>query len=342
MTLSRRGRRAARPAQIPGPGWLDILWRVKEQLADDRVGLLAAGIAFYALLSVFPAIAAVISLWALVLDPQDMARQIAELARFVPPEAAGLIEEQAREIGDNTPTGLSLTALGSLAVALFAASKGVRGLIIALNLVYGEEERRGPLGRQLVVAALTLGLIALTLVSLVVVALFPLASGQLGLTGALALLAGLARWSALLLVMMAVIAVLYRFAPYRRSPRWQWVSVGSVTATLLWILGSAGLSLYVGRMATLSQLYGSLGAVVVLMLWFWLSAFVVLLGAEINGEMERQTRRDTTVGEPRPLGERGAFVADTLGPRRPWRRDGKGDDSPDDLPDVPHEPGEPR
>lgn len=342
MASPHRGRRAVRPAQIPGPGWLDILWRVKEQLADDRVGLLAAGIAFYALLSVFPAIAAVISLWALAFDPQDLARQISELARYLPPEAAGLVEQQAREIGDNTPTGLSLTALGSLAVALFAASKGVRGLIIALNLVYGEEEQRGLLGRQLVVAALTLGLIALTLVTLVVVALFPLASGQLGLAGAPALLVGLARWSALLLMMMAVIAALYCFAPYRRSPRWQWVSVGSVTATLLWLAGSAGLSLYVGRMATLSQLYGSLGAVVVLMLWFWLSAFVVLLGAEINGEMERQTRRDTTVGEPRPLGQRGAFVADTLGPRRPWRRDGKGDDSPDVTPDVPHEPGEPR
>ena len=342
MAPPSRGRRAARPAQIPGGGWLDILWRVKEQLADDRVGLLSAGIAFYALLSVFPAIAAVISLWALVLDPQDMARQIAELARLVPPEAAGLIEEQAREIGDNTPTGLSLTAFGSLAVALFAASKGVRGLIIALNLVYGEEERRGPLGRLLVVASLTLGLIALTLVTIVVVALFPLVSGQLGLAGAPAMLVGLARWSALLLVMMAVIAVLYRFAPYRSSPRWEWVSVGTVTATLLWILGSAGLSLYVGRMATLSQLYGSLGAVVVLMLWFWLSAFVVLLGAEINGEMERQTHCDTTVGETRPLGERGAFVADTLGPRRPWRRDAAPDDSPEDPPDVPHDPGEPR
>jgi membrane protein len=227
-------------------------------------------------------------------------------------------------------------------MALFVASKGVRGLIIALNLVYGEDERRGPLGRLLVVAALTLGLIALTLVTIVFVALFPLASGQLGLTGIPAMLVGLVRWSALLLVMMAVIAVLYRFAPYRSSPRWEWVSVGTVTATLLWLLGSAGLSLYMGRMATLSQLYGSLGAVVVLMLWFWLSAFVVLLGAEINGEMERQTRRDTTVGEPRPLGERGAFVADTLGPRRPWRRDGEPDDPPDVPQDAPQDPGEPR
>ncbi|QTF93361.1 YihY/virulence factor BrkB family protein [Halomonas sp. BM-2019] len=338
MAPSRRGRRAAQPAQIPGPGWLDILWRVKEQLTDDRVGILAAGIAFYALLSVFPAIAAIISLWALAFDPQDMARQISELARYLPPEAAGLVEQQAREIGDNTPTGLSLTALGSLAVALFVASKGVRGLIIALNLVYGEEERRGLLGRLLVVAALTLGLILLTLVSIVFVALFPLAIGLLGLEGTPARLIGLLRWSALLLLMMAVIAVLYRFAPYRRSPRWEWVSVGTLAATLLWLAGSAGLSLYVGRMATLSELYGSLGAVVVLMLWFWLSAFVVLLGAEINGEMERQTRRDTTVGEPRPLGKRGAFVADTLGPRRPWRRDAE----PDDPSDVPHDPGETR
>jgi membrane protein len=329
MAPTRRGRRAVQPSQIPGSGWLDILWRVKEQLTDDRVSILAAGIAFYALLSVFPAIAAIISLWALVFDPLDMALQISEVARYLPPEAAGLIEQQAREIGDNTPTGLSLTALGSLAVALFVASKGVRGLIIALNLVYGEEERRGLMGRLLVVAALTLGLIVLTLVTIVFVALFPLAIGLLGLEGPPVRLIGLLRWSALLLLMMLVIAVLYRFAPYRRSPRWEWVSVGTITATLLWLAGSAGLSFYVGRMATLSELYGSLGAVVVLMLWFWLSAFVVLLGAEINGEMERQTRRDTTVGESRPIGERGAFVADTLGPRRPWRRDRASDNTSD-------------
>ncbi|MFY0991837.1 YihY/virulence factor BrkB family protein [Halomonas sp. C05BenzN] len=324
MAQHPRGRRAEKPREISVRGWLDILWRVKQEMSDDRVTMLAAGIAFYALLSLFPAIAAVISLWALVLDPQDMTRQIIELSRFLPEGGARLVEEQARKIGDNTDTGLSLTALTSLVVAMYVASKGVRGMIVGLNVVYGEGERRGLGHRTLVVAALTLGLIVLTQASLLFVTLIPLAMGMLGLDATLVRVIGWLRWPVLLLVMMFVIAVLYRFGPYRRSPRWEWVSVGTVTATLLWLLGSGGLSLYVGHVANLGELYGSLGAVVVLMLWFWLSAFVVLLGAEINGEMERQTRCDTTTGEPRPMGERGAHVADTLG-RRAWHRDRSGD-----------------
>lgn len=325
MSTPPRGRRAEQPREISGRGWLDILWRVKREMSDDRLTMLAAGIAFYALLSLFPGIAAVISLWALVLDPQDMARQIIELSRFLPEDGAKLIEEQARKIGDNTDAGLSLTALTSLVIAMYVASKGVRGLIIGLNVVYGEDERRGLGHRTLVIAALTLGLIVLTQVTIVFITLVPLAIGMLGLDDTPVRVIGWLRWPVLLLLMMFVIAVLYRFGPYRHSPRWEWVSVGTVTATLLWLLGSGGLSLYVGHVVNLGELYGSLGAVVVLMLWFWLSAFVVLLGAEINGEMERQTRHDTTIGESRPMGERGAHVADTLGPRR---RD-RSSDTPD-------------
>jgi membrane protein len=316
-----RGRRAYRPAQIGVAGWLDIAWRVKQKIEKDKLTMLAAGIAFYALLSLFPAIAAIISLWALVLDPQDMVRQIGELARIFPLQGAELIQQQAREIGSTTDTGLSLTALGSLLVAMYVASKGVHGLIVGLNVVYGERERRSAFRRGLLRAAMTLGLVVITQVTIVFITVFPLAIGLLGLDSFLFRVVAWLRWPLLLVAMMLVISIFYRVAPYRREPRWRWVSVGSVTATLLWLLGSAGLSLYVSRMADLTELYGTLGAVVVLMLWFWISAFVVLLGAEINGEMERQTRRDTTIGESRPRGERGAHVADTLGPPEPWRSD---------------------
>ncbi|MCE8026166.1 YihY/virulence factor BrkB family protein [Billgrantia aerodenitrificans] len=320
MSKELRGRKAGKPNQIPAPGWLDVIWRVKEQLADDHVNMLAAGIAFYSLLSLFPAMAAVISLWALAFDPVELAEQIAELGRFMPPGGARLITEQAEEVGANTDTGLSLAALFGLAVAMFVASKGVRGLLVGLNVVYGEEERRGFVHRMLVVATLTIGLIVISLGAIGVVALFPLVVGWLALEGPVVTLINWLRWPALLLLMMFVIAVLYRYGPYRSSPRWEWVSVGTLVATLLWLLGSGGLSLYVSQFANMDELYGSLGAVVILMLWFWLSSFVVLLGAEINAEMERQTKRDTTVGEPRPMGERGAYAADTLGQKRPWQR----------------------
>ncbi|MDX5378828.1 MAG: YihY/virulence factor BrkB family protein [Halomonas sp.] len=315
-----RGRHAEHPNQIPAPGWLDVVWRVKAQLTEDRVSMLAAGIAFYALLSLFPAIGAVVSLWALAFDPAEMARQIGELSRFMPAGGARLIHEQAQAVSENTDTGLSLAALAGLLVAMFLASRGVGGLMVGLNVVYGEVDRRGMVQRMLVTAALTFGLIVVSLVATVFVALYPMAVAWLLLDDPLVTLVKWLRWPALLPLMMLVIAVLYRYGPYRRSPRWEWVGLGTVTATLLWLLGSAALSLYVGQVADMDELYGSLGAVVVLMLWFWLSAYVVLLGAEINAEMERQTRHDTTVGEPRPMGERGAYAADTLGPKRPWRR----------------------
>ncbi|MBW6393344.1 YihY/virulence factor BrkB family protein [Billgrantia antri] len=315
-----RGRHAEHPNQIPGPGWLDVVWRVKAQLSEDRVSMLAAGIAFHALLSLFPAIGAVVSLWALAFDPAEMARQIGELSRFMPAGGARLIHEQAQAVSENTDTGLSLAAIAGLLLAMLLASRGVGGLMVGLSVVYGEVDRRGLVQRMLVTAALTFGLIVVSLVATMFVALYPMVVAWFLLDGPLVTLVKWLRWPALLPLMMLVIAVLYRYGPYRRSPRWEWVGLGTVTATLLWLLGSAALSLYVGQVADMDELYGSLGAVVVLMLWFWLSAYVVLLGAEINAEMERQTRHDTTVGEPRPMGERGAYAADTLGPKRPWRR----------------------
>lgn len=320
MAKPKRGRCADEPQQIPVAGWLDILWRVKTQVVQDLVPLMAAGIAFNAMLALFPTIAAIISIWALVMDPQDLAGQIIQLSRYLPPDSSSLINDQARRIGESTSTGLSLTALGSVMVAMFIASKGVLWMVIGLNVVYGEEDRRGALRRGWIVAVLTMGVILALMITIAFIAFFPLAIGMLRLDTLLVTLLVWLRWPALLLVMMLVIGVFYRFGPYRRPPRWKWISVGSVVATLLWLIGSAGLSFYFGRVIDPSDIYGSLGAVVVLMLWFWLSAFVVLLGAEFNAEMERQTYRDTTVGASHPPGERDAYAADTLGRKWPWRR----------------------
>lgn len=270
-----------------------MLWRVKRAVVANRITMLAAGVAFYAMLALFPAIAAIISLWALLLDPQDMARQIGELSSYMPPGAARLVQEQAREIGKLTQAGLSATALGGLAVAMFIASKGVRGLLVGLSVVNGETERRRLWHRVLMVAVLTLGLIVTTQLAIVIAALFPLVIQWLGLEGPLYILLNLLRWLVLLLMLMAVIAVFYRYGPYRRAPRWEWVRVGTLSATLLWLLGSGGLSLYARYVADLGQLYGTLGAVVVVMLWFWLSAFAVLLGAQVNVEMARRPPRRT-------------------------------------------------
>ncbi|SEL58812.1 YihY/virulence factor BrkB family protein [Halomonas daqiaonensis] len=323
MAKPKRGRCAEQPKQIPATGWLDIVWRVKQQVTQDLLAMMSAGIAFNAMLALFPTIAAIISIWALVMDPQDLASRIVELSRYLPPDASSLINDQARQIGETTSTGLSLTALGSVVLAMFIASKGVLWMVIGLNVVYGEVDSRGALQRGWIVATLTLGLILVLLTTIAFIAFFPLAIGMLNLDTLMVTIIVWLRWPVLLLVMMLVIAVFYRFGPDRRPPRWKWISAGSVVATLLWMIGSAGLSFYFSSVINPSDIYGSLGAVVVLMLWFWLSAFIVLLGAELNVEMERQTYRDTTVGASRPPGERDAYAADTLGREWPLRRFGR-------------------
>ncbi|MFC7366856.1 YihY/virulence factor BrkB family protein [Vreelandella zhaodongensis] len=313
-----RGRHATTPNDIPRWGWLDIIWRSVRAARRDKVTMYAAGVAFYALLALFPTIAAVISLWGLLFDPVEAGRQLHEISRFMPPDAANLIDQQAQEVVESAESGSIMAALAGLLTAMYIASKGVSVLVGGLNAVYGEQEKRPLVPRLVVLVALTFGLIVMTLVSLGFIAVVPMVVNVLAIEPPLDRIVQWLRWPALLVLMSMLIALLYRFAPYRRSAHWRWLSFGTLLATAMWLLGSGGLSLYVRYFSTFSDLYGSLGAVVALMLWFWLSAFVVLLGAEVNCEMERQTVNDTTVGEPRPLGEREAFAADTVGVESPW------------------------
>lgn len=314
-----RGRHALAPGDIPSRGWHDIVWRVMRAARRNRITMLAAGVAFYALLALFPTIAAVISLWGLLFDPYEAGQQLYEISRFMPPDAANLIDQQAQQVVESAESGNIMAALAGLLIAMYIASKGVGVLVIGLNVVYGETEKRSLMHRSAVLISLTFGLIIMTLVSLGFIAIVPIVVDALDIDAPLNSVFKWLRWPALLVLMSGLIALLYRFAPYRRSAQWRWLSYGTMLATVMWLLGSGGLSLYVRYFSSFSELYGSLGAVVALMMWFWLSAFVVLFGAEVNCEMERQTYNDTTVGETRPLGEREAFAADTIGCPQPWR-----------------------
>jgi len=314
-----RGRHAEAPGEIPKRGWKDITWRVIRAARRDRITMLAAGVAFYALLALFPTIAAVISLWGLLFDPYEAGQQLYEISRFMPPDAAQLIDQQAQQVVESAESGNIMAALVGLLVAMYIASKGVGVLVIGLNVVYGETEKRSVIHRGVVLITLTFGLIFMTLVSLGFIAIVPVVVNILAIDPPLDRILQWLRWPALLVVMSMLIALLYRYAPYRRSAQWSWLSYGTLLATITWLLSSGGLSLYVRYFSSFSELYGSLGAVVALMMWFWLSAFVVLLGAEVNCEMERQTYNDTTIGETRPLGEREAFAADTIGAPRHWK-----------------------
>ncbi len=310
-----RGRRATTPGEISKAGWWDILMRTKDEIANDHVSMIAAGIAFYGLLALFPAIAAIVSTWGLLADPQQIEGQIAAISSVLPGQAADIVKEQAARIASNTG-GASLAAIGGLLITIYSASKGMKAVIEALNIIYDEEEGRGFVKLNVVVLGLTLMMVVVMIVALGMVAVVPALLGNLGLGGAAQTLIAWLRWPILCVVILGVLAVIYRYAPSRDEPRWRWVSWGAAIATLLWIVGSIAFSIYVRNFGSYNETYGSLGAVVILLMWFWLSAFIVLLGAELNAEMEHQTAEDTTKGKTMPRGERGAQMADTVGEER--------------------------
>ncbi len=307
-----RGREAERPSEIPKAGWRDIALRLNTEMGRDYVALAAAGVAFYFLLAIVPALTAMISIYGLVADPQTVTQQIDSLSGMIPPAASQIIHDQMTSITQASGTGLGLGAAMSILFALWSTSAGVKALIKGMNLAYGEEEKRGFIRLYLVTFALTIGAILFLILTAVLLGIVPAIASTLPNT--LEAFVKLLRWPLLLVMVMIGLAVIYRFAPSRSQPQWAWVSVGAVLAAIAWLVGSALFSLYVSNFADYNETYGSLGAIVILMMWFWITAFVIILGAALNAEMEHQTRKDTTAGDrPRPMGQRQARKADTLG-----------------------------
>lgn len=308
---SQPGSDAAAPTALPRAGWRQILARTSHEIKADNVGLLAAGVAFYAMLAIVPTLIAAVTVWGLVSEPAQIEESIGGFAEALPPEAAQLVTDQVAAIAGNSSTALGWTLVASLVAALWSASSGTKGLVNAVNAAYDEDDERGFLKTRGLALALTVGGIFFALVTIGLIAVVPVVLGAVGLGSTGEALIQWGRWPLLAVVVVVGLAVIYRYAPDRDEPRWRWASVGSVVATLLWLAASAGFAWYAGTVGDYSATYGSLAGVIVLMLWFFLTAFAILLGAELNAEIEHQTRRDTTTGPPRPMGERGAVVADT-------------------------------
>jgi membrane protein len=308
-----RGREADAPQQIPARGWKDVLVRAKAETKADNVSLLAAGVAFFSLLAIVPALVALVSIYGLVANPDDVADQISDILRTAPAEARELVQTQLESITEGKSSSVGIGALIGVVVALWSASSGMQHLVSAINLAYDEEETRGFVRLRAVSVMLTLGAVVFVVAAVALIALTPALLGGTGLGTPARVALNVLRWPLLAAALLVGLAILYRYAPDRDPARWKWVSPGAVVATVLWVVGSLLFSIYTANFAKYNETYGSLGAVVVLMLWLYLTAFVVMLGAEINAELERQTRRDTTVGRDRPLGARDAQVADTVG-----------------------------
>jgi membrane protein len=312
---NERGREARRPGEIPARGWRDIVMRVKDEIAEDNISIVAAGVAYYIFLALFPGLAATVSIYGFVMDPATLQKHMAAVEHVLPGQAADLINQELQRVvqAGSTDNRLGWAALAGVVLALWSAAKGMSSLMEALNIVYDEKEERGFIRRNATALLLTLGFIVFLFVVLGLIAGVPAALSVLNLDETVSRILGYARWPLLAVAQIAALAVVYRYAASRAEPKWRWITPGAVIATLLWLVGSVAFSIYVSSFASYNKTYGALGVVVILLTWLLLSVYSVLLGAEINAEMEHQTKHDTTKGRPKPMGERRAHVADTVG-----------------------------
>ncbi len=305
------GAEAHRPTGIPRRGWWQVAKRVWDETRIDQVPLLAAGVAFWGFISLFPAMIAAISVYGIIADPSTVTRQAEVVTDALPADAASLVVEQMKSLSTQPHDALSLSLYTSLALALWTASAAVSNTISAINIAYDEEETRSFVRRKGLALLLSLGAVAFVVVAVGLIAVTPVLLDSFVPDGTTRLLLQVGRWVGLVLAVMSALALLYKIAPCRAAPRLAWVSVGSITATAVWLLASFGFSVYVDNFGRYSKTYGAVAGVAILMLWLWITALIVLVGAEINAEAEQQTIRDTTVGEPRPMGQRNAVKADS-------------------------------
>ncbi len=308
-----RGREARHPGEIPAKGWKDTLMRVKNEVGEDRLSMIAAAMSYYALLAFVPALTSVVLIYAWINDPSAISNQINSMSRFLPAEAQTILKDQLTSLSSKASSALGLSAIGSLLFSLWSASKASTAVMDAMNIIYDEKEKRSFIRRTGMAIWMTLFGAILSIVALLVVVGIPPVLANFHFPAMFESLAAGVGWIVLLLIFSFYLSFAYRFGPCREKAKWSWVSRGSIIASVLWAATSLLFSWYAAKFGNFNKTYGSLGAVIVLMTWFYISSFIILLGGEINSELEHQTKKDTTTGSPKPLGTRGARMADTVG-----------------------------
>jgi membrane protein len=311
-----RGRLASSPSEIPARGWKDILLRVYSNISEHRVMALAAGMTYYSLLAIFPALAALVAIYGLFSDPTAIARHLDQLSGILPGGAVDVARGQLTRVASKGSGTLGATFVIGLGISLWSANAAMKSLFDTLNIVYGEQEKRGFLTLNAVSLSFTLAGILFVLAALGAVVVIPVVLNLIGLSNFADLMLRVARWPAMFVAVALALALIYRYGPSREAPQWRWITWGSAVAAVLWLGASALFSWYAASFGKFNETYGSLGAVIGFMTWLWISAIVILIGAELDAEMEHQTARDTTTGSPKPMGARGAKMADTVGAAR--------------------------
>jgi membrane protein len=308
-----RGRRAASPRQIPLRGWKDVLWRTASEIVEDRVMLIAAGVTYYLLLASFPALGVLVSLYGFVFDPADLGKQIGFLSMILPPGALDLVLGQLSTLTSQKASTLSFAFLISFVVALWSANSGVKALFDAMNVAYGEEEKRSFIKLNLLSLGFTLGSIALAIILIAAVGVVPAAFALLRLDGWAETIAAIARWPIVLAIVWVATIVIYRYGPSRENAKLRWLSWGAGISAITWMVASIAFSYYLQNFGHYNVTYGTLGALIGFMVWTWISVCILVVGAELDAELEHQTLVDSTTGPPQPIGDRGAVMADTVG-----------------------------
>jgi membrane protein len=309
-----RGRSAEKPSDIPARGWKDILWRVYAGISDDRILANAAAVTFYALLALFPAIAALVSIYGFFADPASIQQHLDSMSGVLPGGAIDVIRDQLSRLAAQPRGTLGLSFLLGLIISLWSANGGIKALFDALNVVYEEKEKRSFFRLNAVTLAFTVAMIGFLIAALACIVALPVALNYL--PGFVGFVLNIVRWPVMLVLVALALACIYRYGPSRDEPKWRWITWGSALAALAWLGFSAVFSFYAGNFGTFNKTYGSLGAVIGFMMWMWLSVAVILVGAKLNAETEHQTARDTTEGLPEPIGARRAKMANTVGQAR--------------------------
>jgi membrane protein len=309
-TQIKNGYKSSSPGAIPKKGWKEILLRLKDRIGEDNVSIVSAGVAFYFFLALFPAIAAIVSIYGLVVEPAEVEQQLKQAADVLPAEAHEIISGILTQTAGKSSEALSWSLIISILFSLWSANKATTAVFVGVNIAYHESDDRSFFKKIGITLLFTLGAIITGIIAVAFVIAFPALIDKLGLPSLLQNGLALLRWVILAGIVYFAFILLYKFAPDRATPKMKWVNPGAIFATVLWMAGSLLFTFYVNNFGTYDKTYGTIAAVIILMLWFFLTGFIILLGAELNSEIEHQTSIDTTVGEVKPMGQRGAHFAD--------------------------------
>jgi membrane protein len=322
LSDQERGREAIVPWKMPLAGWKDVALRTAKEASADNVGLVAAGVSFYGFLALLPLLGATVLTYGLLADPQTVMQNMTAMTRVMPTDIAQLIGEQLLRVVQTSSEKKGLGVLIALALALFSARNGAAAIVTALNIAYEEEEKRGFIKVNLLALAITTAAVVLAVLALLAVAIMTRIEALMPASPIIALGSQILSYIALMSMAASAAGLLYRFGPSRDAASWEWLSPGSLLFAISWVGLTVGFGTYVSNFGNYGATYGSLATVVILLTWLYLSSYLLVFGAELNSELEHQTRHDTTKGPDQPLGSRGAWSADHVAQGRSIKRQG--------------------